>query len=362
MQRFPAHRSTQRSCSGLPGAVVCCLAALLAACGVPGEPLPPLLEIPEPARDLAAEQVGARLLLRFTRPQLTTEGTRARFLNRLEIYGAFQPADAPPPSFPEQVQLLAVLSGAELLGGQERITHELPLTASQIGARAFFAIKAINHRGMDAGFSNQIAVDIADLPEAPGQLQATLTEEAIRLSWRPAERSAFGGPAQDQAPDQTGYEVYRAETDSVAPAERIGTAALPSYDDRSFTFGHRYVYKVRAYRRQGDSTAVTPDSGSVEVDAVDRFPPAAPQNLRAITVPGSVDLAWSPNSEQDLAGYNVYRGEGASPTRLNQALLVIPLFRDSSVTAGTSYRYQVKAVDREGNEGPASEDAAAMGE
>jgi len=350
----------------LPGALVCCLAALLAACGVPGEPLPPLLEIPEPARDLAAEQVGARLILRFTRPQLTTEGTRARFLNRLEIYGAFQPPDAQPPSFPEQAQLLAVLSGAELLGGPERITHELPLTASQIGARAFFTVKAINHRGMDAGLSSQIAVDIADLPEAPGELQATLTEEAIRLSWRPAGRSAFGGPAPEQgpesAPDQTGYEVYRAEAGSATPAERIGTAPSPSYEDRSFAFGRRYVYKVRAYRRQGDSTAVTPDSGSVEVDAVDRFPPAAPQNLRAIAVPGSVDLAWSPNSEQDLAGYNVYRGEGASPTRLNQALLVIPLFRDSSVTAGTSYRYQVKAVDREGNEGPASEDAAAMGE
>jgi hypothetical protein len=354
----------------LLGAVVCCLAALLAACGVPGEPLPPLLEIPEPARDLAAEQVGARLILRFTRPQLTTEGTRARFLNRLEIYGAFQPPDAPPPSFPEQAQLLAVLSGAELLGGQERITHELPLAASQVGARAFFAIKAINHRGMDAGFSDQIAVEIADLPEAPGQLQATLTEEAIRLSWRPAERSAFGGPAPEQGPesaqesppDSAGYEVYRAEADSVIPAERIGTTASPSFEDRSFSFGRRYVYKVRAYRRQGDSMAVTPDSASVEVDAVDRFPPAAPQNLRAITVPGGVDLAWSPNSEQDLAGYNIYRSEGASVTRLNQELLVIPLFRDSKVAAGTSYRYHVKAVDREGNEGPASEEAAATGE
>lgn len=358
MHRFPSHAGARRSLSGPLGAAVCCLAALLTACGVPGEPLPPLLEIPEPVHDLAAEQVGARLILQFTRPQLTTEGTRARFLSRLEIYGAFQPPDAPPPSFPEQGQLLAVLSGTELLSGQEYITHELPLAASQIGAKAFLAIRAINHRGVDAGFSNQSAVEIADLPEPPGQLQARLTEEAIQLSWLPAERSVFGGPMAEAE----GYEIYRAEADSGVPAERIGTAAAPSFDDRSFFFGHRYVYRVRAYRRQGDSRAVTPASPSAEVNAIDRFPPAAPQNLRAITVPGGVDLAWSPSPEQDLAGYNVYRSDGASVARLNQEPLAIPLFRDSAVSVGTSYRYWVKAADREGNEGPASDEAAVVGE
>ncbi len=142
----------------------------------------------------------------------------------------------------------------------------------------------------------------------------------------------------------------------------LGTTGSAAYQDSTFEFGQSYVYSVRAFAGQGESAALTPPSHSAEVAAVDRFPPASPQNVRAVTIPGAVDLAWSPNSEADMAGYNVYRRERDSLLQLNLGLLPAPLFHDPSATAGTRYLYRVTAVDGDGNESAASQDAVVTAE
>ncbi|HYY20381.1 MAG TPA: hypothetical protein VE780_00755 [Thermoleophilaceae bacterium] len=57
-----------------------------------------------------------------------------------------------------------------------------------------------------------------------------------------------------------------------------------------------------------------------------------------------MSLDWTDNSESDLDHYNVYRDgtQVASPTASN--------YTDSGLTNGTSYSYQVTAVDHTGNE------------
>ncbi|MBI3894861.1 MAG: hypothetical protein HY313_02910 [Acidobacteria bacterium] len=333
-------------------------AALLGtACGVPGEPLPPLLEIPQPVNDLSATQIGSQVRLMWSRPLLTTEGTRAQELDRMEIYGVFLPAGTNSQNFPEQAQLLATVR-AEDIPNETPVVHELALASSHIGLKAFFAIKATNSRGKDAGFSNVVSLDIANLPEAPGKLQATLTEKAVVLGWEPAERSAFGGPS----PQPDGYQVYRAEAQSPQAAEMIGAIEAPRYEDASFAFGHTYVYFIRAFVKQQDSVAITPPSNSAEVIAADRFPPAAPQNIRAVATLGVVEIVWSANMEADLAGYNVYRSEEVGFAKINQEPLPIPLFRDTVLQAGIRYRYHIRAVDKAGNESVPSEETSVTAE
>ena len=100
---------------------------------------------------------------------------------------------------------------------------------------------------------------------------------------------------------------------------------------------------MRAFRRTGESVATTPPSGAVEVPATDRFPPAPPRNLRTVTIPGAIEMSWSPNAESDLAGYNVYRGEGGAFRKLSQELLRISLFRDTAVIAGIRRANQTAA-------------------
>ena len=352
-----------RSRTALPRpvpAVLWLAAAFLAGCGVPGEPLPPLLEIPAPVQDLSVVQAGTQLQLAWSRPRLTTEGTRARRLDRMELYGAFLPGDAPLTSFSEQSSRLATILAQSLPETEERIVYTIPLDASHLGSQATFALKAINDRGRDAGFSNVVSARIANLPEPPSDVQLTLTEKAVRLSWKSSSQSVFGGspspPAPSPAPTIDGYQVFRQEAGSLVPAAVIGETPSPAYEDAAFEFEHRYVYSVRAFVRQGDSLAVTPLSAPGEVAAVDRFPPAPPENVRAVAAPGAVELAWSPSAEPDLAGYNVYRSEEAAFTKINSELLRIPVFRDATVRPGVRYRYQVRASDAKGNESGPSEE------
>jgi hypothetical protein len=102
----------------------------------------------------------------------------------------------------------------------------------------------------------------------------------------------------------------------------------------------------------------------------DTYPPAVPQGLLAAGFPVqgadgiAVDLVWRPNTESDLAGYNVYRqafaGDGSTegrPVKLNEKLLPLPAFHDATATRGVGYRYTVTAVDAKGNESAASEPA-----
>lgn len=330
------------------------LLAFAVACGVPGEPLPPLLEIPLPVEDLTATQVGAQVRLVFSLPRLTTEGTRVRRLDRMEIYGVFLPTDAPLASFPEQSSLLATVRADEIPAQQEQVVYAIPLETSRIGEKVFLAVKAVNWRGKDADFSNVVPVAIANLPEPPSDLRATLTEKAVRLIWQPASQSVFGGPA----PRVEGYQVWRKEVGSVEAAQLLGDTATPAYDDSSFEFGRQYEYFVRAFVKTGDSLATTPLSGPALIAAVDRFPPAPPQNARGLAARGNIELTWSPNSEPDLAGYNVYRSENDVLERRNPELLLIPVFRDSNVRPGIPYRYQIRATDKNGNESASSEEVS----
>ena len=78
---------------------------------------------------------------------------------------------------------------------------------------------------------------------------------------------------------------------------------------------------------------------------------------RGADTPAHLELSWAISPETDVAGYNVYRSEqaGAPGTRLTTDLLLTPAFRDMNVEPGHRYLYTVTAVDRSGNESPASE-------
>jgi len=72
-----------------------------------------------------------------------------------------------------------------------------------------------------------------------------------------------------------------------------------------------------------------------------------------------VDVTWVPNTENDLAGYNVYRHEqNEAAARINGELVKTPAFRDSNVAAGHTYFYSVTAVDLRGNESARSQETS----
>jgi hypothetical protein len=323
------------------------LAALIAltGCGVPGEPLPPLLEIPAAVEDLAVTQVGAQLELEWSRPRLTTEGTRPQRLNRIEIYATFDSAGAAV-EVPNGADLVEAISLRDVPETADRMKHMITLEASRIGAHVVVGLKAINDHGRDAGFSNVVRMPIVDIPRPPTNLEGELTERAVRLRWTAAAQSVFGGAARPV----DGYQVFRREAAAPGAGSMIGEVQATEFEDTVFAFDRTYVYEVRAFVRRDGATAVTPLSGHAEIAAIDRFPPRAPDGVRAVAGPGAVEISWSPSEEEDLAGYYVYRSEGGEFKRVNEELVRIPVFRDAAVRPGIEYRYEVRAMDRKGNE------------
>ena len=110
------------------------------------------------------------------------------------------------------------------------------------------------------------------------------------------------------------------------------------------------------------------DSNLVALTPRDTFPPAAPQELIVVFVPAQGDaaahleLSWAISPETDIAGYNVYRSEqeGTQGSRVNTDQLLTPAFRDMNTQSGHRYFYTVTAVDRAGNESPASSAASGV--
>ncbi|MGY1681907.1 pectinesterase family protein [Geodermatophilus sp. SYSU D01176] len=99
-------------------------------------------------------------------------------------------------------------------------------------------------------------------------------------------------------------------------------------------------------------------------EPVDTTAPAAPAGLVATGGNGVVELSWTADTDADLAGYRVYRAAGTSveateANRVTAELLIGTAFADRSVVSGTGYTYAVTAVDRAGNESPASPVASA---
>jgi hypothetical protein len=113
------------------------------------------------------------------------------------------------------------------------------------------------------------------------------------------------------------------------------------------TFGRERCFIVRPVDVVSGLVARGPASTPSCVKPVDTFPPAAPRNLQAVAGAGTISLIWEANSEADLAGYLVLRGDAAGDTLtpLTPAPIRDPRFDDATVQPGVRYVYVVVAID-----------------
>src|SRR4030095_8188969 len=76
-------------------------------------------------------------------------------------------------------------------------------------------------------------------------------------------------------------------------------------------------------------------------------PPAAPRGLAAVPTAGQISLIWDANTEKDLAGYLVLRGDAPDGplTAIPQAPIKETSYRATTFKPGSRYIYAVVAVD-----------------
>ncbi|RYD63501.1 MAG: hypothetical protein EOP83_12015, partial [Verrucomicrobiaceae bacterium] len=121
----------------------------------------------------------------------------------------------------------------------------------------------------------------------------------------------------------------------------LGIATTTSFTDTGLTASTAHSYSVEARDPSNNlSTASTIDVTT----SPDTTPPPPPQNFNALPGNGLVALSWqAPSTGGPVDHYLILRDS------VDLATVTTPGYTDSAVTNGTTYIYQVRAVDAAGN-------------
>jgi hypothetical protein len=304
-------------------------AALLATgCGYTGEPMPPLANIPARVIDLSAIQRGSRIMVQFTVPPRTTEGVAIKTPLNLDL----RIGTAEPPFSSEGWAAHATeVPAGPIDNGVAR--YEIP-AAAWTGKEATLAVRVSSPRGKTVGWSNFVNLPVVAPPERPAEVHAEAAAEGVRLTWRARGDS---------------FRIYRRTgSDAFAP---VANVPQPSWTDFGAEFGTHYIYQVKTIIKLPNSAEAESDpSEETGITPIDVFPPAVPAGLNAVAAPNSIELSWEGDTEPDLAGYFIYRSTGAGPFAKIGELVSIPSYSDRTAEHGKTYRYEVSAIDKTGNE------------
>jgi hypothetical protein len=387
------------------GFVLTATAALMAACGQKGAPLAPLHLVPAAVSELSARLVADRARLRFVLPSRNENGPGRLELDRVEIYAMTIPANSVEPSPRELmakerlvggIAVRPVLEEGEVAApGEKRpepgsaVTFDEELTAAKLtpekvevppepaappapsgrGAvaaapappaaapaagqepatpapaaapaqkpgtlpfpRRIYVVRGVTRAGRPGGLSPRLSIPLVPLPPPPKKVTASFTETTVNVAWE-AEIAAVA------------YNVYRGE-DVMEPVNRAPVTTL-IFEQPVGKPGEEQCFRIRSVGVAVPVSLEGEPSAAQCVTPRDQFAPAAPRGLAVVPTAGQISLIWDANTEKDLAGYIVLRGEG--PDGALAAITAAPIketsYRDTTVKPGTSYVYAVVAVD-----------------
>lgn len=358
---------------------------VLVACGKRGDPRPPVPVIPQATSDLVVTQRADRIVLSWPYPALTTTGRSLPSIRRIFVYRhseQLQPALAttavvpPEPGVPEAITQFAAqptLTAVQFAKVSERVgsIESADLPGATIGASLIFTDRpplradpgrpvrltyAVVTEGPDgrSDLSNMVTIVPLPVAVAPAGLSATASAGGVKLEWQVPDRSVIAGTP----PVIAGYNIYRGSDDQVrAFATPINEALV---EDTSYTdvpgYGEQR-YRVTAVAVTGPPRLESEPSAVATVTFKDLVPPPPPATVSALVETAAVRLVWDAVETPDLAGYRIQRAEGTGLTELREvgkfpltALITETHYRDPSVLPGISYRYEVTAFDKSGNE------------
>ena len=221
-----------------------------------------------------------------------------------------------------------------------------------------YRVRAFDAAGNQGAYSNTAtATTPGDTtpPSAPGTLTASAASGSeVDLSW---------GAATDNV-GVTGYDVERCSGASCTNFTQIATTGTgTTYKDTTVSAGTSYSYRVRAFDAAGNQGAYS-NTASATTPAPDTTPPSAPGTLTTTAASSAeVDLSWGAATDNvGVTGYDVERCSGASCTNFAQIAATSgtgTTYKDTAVSASTSYSYRVRAIDAAGNLGAYSNQSTA---
>jgi predicted small lipoprotein YifL len=380
---------------------------ICSGCGKKGPPLPPLLHLPAAPADVAATRRGDQVVVELTVPSANTDNTRPANVEQVDVYGitasgevtddqlvkrgtklgqiavkaprdpndTAEPdesdADVEPPvgngldqgaraTVEEQLAAAALVpvdvGASDTKRKQVEVWADGPLLGppTRVLTRTYAGV-GVNTHGKRGPVSRRVSVPLVAPPPAPAPPTIAYDEHALTLTWSAAPVESGVGllpsyPLGASAPVLT-YQVYEVRK---APAPEVPLTKAPiaetTFTDQGVTFGAERCFAVRTVATIGPLSVESGEAPPKCVTLKDTFPPAAPKGLSGVASEGTISLIWDANSEKDLAGYLVLRGEApdGAMTAITPAPIEATNFNDR-VPAGVRYVYAIVAVDTAGN-------------
>ena len=233
---------------------------VLCACGKRGDPHPPVPVIPRATSDLVVAQRGAKVLLSWSYPSVTTAGKSLGAIRRVVLlrYVEELPVTQPPrdpvqnilpgdidPTLPRPIALFAkipppsptqfnrlkervdAIEATALPGATagSRLTYEDTPELRTTDGRPVRLHYAVVTEGTSArsDLSNLASLVPLDVAVPPADVVATAKAEGVIVTWAAPEKTIGGTPK----PPVAGYNVYR-----LAPGEVPGDVMAPTWRSR----------------------------------------------------------------------------------------------------------------------------------
>ncbi len=188
-------------------------------------------------------------------------------------------------------------------------------------------------------------------PSAPTGLTATRgSRNQMNLAWT----------ASTDNVGVTGYRIERCQGAGCTDFAQIGTPSGTTYSDTGLTASTTYRYRVRA--TTPPATWAATRRSPRRRRPCRHTAPTTPTALSATAISATqIDLGWTASTDNvGVTGYRVERCQGAGCTDFAQVGTPSgTTYSDTGLTASTTYRYRVRAIDAAGNLGAYSTIATA---
>lgn len=196
-------------------------------------------------------------------------------------------------------------------------------------------------------------------PTSPTGLSASApSQSSISVSWTASTDPIVAGQTTSGV---SNYIVERCQSSGCSNFTQVGTPTASPFVDSGLTPNTFYNYHVRAIDGSGNLSGWSNVVGAT-TQTPDTTPPSTPSSLSASASSSSqIDLTWTASTDNiAVTSYTVERCSGTSCANFTQVgTPTSNSYSDTGLSATTTYRYRVRAVDGAGNNSSYSNIASA---
>jgi len=206
------------------------------------------------------------------------------------------------------------------------------------GTTYYYYVTTVTSVGESAKVYEVNAVPTAIAPGAPINLIASAGSAKITLSW--------SAPLNNGGATITKYNIYRGTTSGTETFITFVGGGVLTHVDTGLTNGQLYYYEVSATNSYGEGSKSNEASATPTA-----IVPGAPTSLAATASTGKIVLTWvapTSNGGASITGYDIYRGTSAGAESSITTVGTVLTYTDTSVTGGTTYYYEVAAINSAG--------------